>query len=161
MIPVLGIPVLNRPDLLAACLASIDHPIGRLVIIDNSPTGEMGAVAEGAYSGELFVTEPPANLGFAASLNLVIRTHPGLPWWAFANADTRFAPGDLARLESAMTGDDPRCVCLLDWRAFGINAECVDRVGAMISKRYFCVFKFFVGMCQNLADFFVHEEIIY
>jgi hypothetical protein len=35
VIPVLGIPILSRPDDLTAMLASVDEPVGRLVIIDN------------------------------------------------------------------------------------------------------------------------------
>ena len=129
---ILGIPVLNRPDLLAECVASIDYPVRRLVIVDNSPTGEMGEVADAALPScveSLFVTEPPANLGFAASVNLVVSTHPAEPWWMFANADTRFAPGDLARVAAALDGDEPRCARIIDWRLFGFNAATVARVG--------------------------------
>lgn len=130
MIPLLAIPVLNRPDLLAECIASIDEPTDRLLIIDNSPEGTMGDVAEAALPAcvrELFVTEPPANLGFTASVNHAIKTHPRSPWWAIANADTRFAPGDLARLAEAMTG--PRWVGVVDWRVFGLTAEAVAAAG--------------------------------
>ena len=68
MIPVLAIPVLNRPELLAACVASIDHPVETLLIIDNSAELGMGDVAEAALPasvGSLVVTEPPVNLGVA------------------------------------------------------------------------------------------------
>lgn len=128
LIPVLGIPCISRPDLLARCVASIDYPVGRLVIIDNSPDGlDDPPLPEPVRS--YFMAEPPANLGFAASANLVIRTHPAAPWWAIANADTEFAPGDLARFAEAMDGDGPRCVGIVDWRIFGLNQETVDTVG--------------------------------
>ena len=39
MIPVLGIPYFNRPDLLLRCLDSIDHPVGR-VVLGNLPVGQ-------------------------------------------------------------------------------------------------------------------------
>lgn len=124
----LGIPVINRPDLFRACVASIDYPV-RLVVIDNSPESFAADIlADTAL--DYFVTEPPANLGVAASWNLIIRTAPADPLWLIANADTTFGPGDLERLagEGEMFG--PRWVGMNgDWRAFAINAECVDRVG--------------------------------
>lgn len=131
MIPVLAIPVLNRPDLLAATVASIDHPVGTLLIIDNSPELGMGDVAEEhqpACVGELVVTEPPTNLGVAASWNLAIRSYPAAPWWAIVNADIEFAPGALAALDEAMT-DAAEVRCLVEFGAFGITAEAIDRVG--------------------------------
>lgn len=132
MIPLLAIPVLNRPDLLTACVASIDEPVERLLIIDNSPEGTMGDVAEAALPGcvaELFVTEPPANLGYTASVNHAIRTHPHLSWWGVANADTVFAPGDLARLADAMADPAPRWAGIVDWRVFGLNRTAVEAAG--------------------------------
>ena len=83
----------------------------RLVIIDNSPTGGMGDVAEAAMPAnvrELWVTEPPGNLGYTASVNFAIRTHPKAPWWCIANADTVFAAGDLDRL--AASQEELECV---------------------------------------------------
>jgi GT2 family glycosyltransferase len=132
MIPVLGIPVLNRPDLLAACVASIDADVGRLVIIDNSDERTMGAVARAALPpnvAELRVVEPPSNLGFPASVNLVIRTAPAEPWWCIANADTEFGQGDLGRLAAAMADPAPRWAGIVDWRVFGLNAAAVDAAG--------------------------------
>src|SRR6185369_9253409 len=67
MAPILGIPVLNRPDLLRECLASIDLDV-RLVVIDNSGTGELGDVATEMRPDALIV-EPAANLGFTSSVN--------------------------------------------------------------------------------------------
>jgi GT2 family glycosyltransferase len=128
MIPVLGIPVVSHPEALAACVASIDEPVGRLVIIDNSPEGGMGDVAEAVLPScveELWVTEPPANLGYTASVNFIIRTHPKAPWWCVVNADTVFAPGDLGRL-AAEPGE---WVGIVDWRAFKLTSEAVALVG--------------------------------
>lgn len=130
MIPVLGIPVLSRPDLLAACIASIDEPIGRLIVIDNSPDLEMGDAAEDALPAcveQLIVSTPPANLGFTASVNLVIRTMPETLWWAISNADTEFAPGDLGRLAAKMA--ESPIVGIRDWRVFGLTVDAVERVG--------------------------------
>lgn len=128
MISVLGIPCIGRPDLLAQCVASIDHPIDRLVIIDNSPGGEIATgIVVPSFVRDVCVTRPPANLGYAGSINHVIATHPAAPWWAIANADTRFGPGDLAALDAAM--GQAGWVGVIDWRVFGLSFETVERVG--------------------------------
>lgn len=124
MIPVLGIPVLNRPDLLQRCLASIDVDVDRLVLIDNG--GVTDDLPEQYWPA---VTIPPSNLGVAASWNFIIRTTPAAPWWCLVNADVEFAPGDLARLADVMADPSARVACLVEFGAFGINAACVDRVG--------------------------------
>lgn len=131
VVPVLGIPILNHPDLLRACIASIDHPVGRLVIVDNSPEGQMAEVAFDAAPDcveQVFVTEPPDNLGYGASANLVYRTNAHAEWWAIANADIVFAPGDLARLAEAMDAE-PKLVGLRDLRVFGVNLAFLRTVG--------------------------------
>lgn len=124
MTPVLGIPVINRPDLLAECIASIDHDV-RLVIIDNSREGFAAEIAPAAWT-----VRPPSNLGVAASWNFIIRTAPADPYWLIANADTTFGPGDLARLCAEMERGGPRWVGINgDWRVFGLSAEAVEKVG--------------------------------
>jgi GT2 family glycosyltransferase len=123
---ILGIPVINRPDLLRVCLESIDTEV-RLVVIDNSGTGELGDLAAEIRPDALIV-DPPSNLGVAASWNFIIRSFPAEPYWLIANADAVFGPGDLERL--AIDTPDPRWVGVNgDWRVFGINAACIDRVG--------------------------------
>jgi GT2 family glycosyltransferase len=132
VIPVLGIPVLSHPDYLAKCIGSIDTEVKRLVVIDNSPDGSMYEPAHDAKPDcveEVFITEPPANLGFSASVNLIIRTAQHEPWWCIANADVEFGPGDLGRLAAEMEKPGPRWVGVIDWRVFGLNFECVERAG--------------------------------
>jgi GT2 family glycosyltransferase len=127
VIPLLAIPVVNRPDLLAACVASIDHPVERLLIIDNS---REGGITEGVTFPDciedVWITEPPGNLGYTASVNFAIKSTPKAPYWMVANADTAFAPGDLARLDS---GEHMGWVGIVDWRVFRLDAEVVEAVG--------------------------------
>lgn len=126
VIPVLAIPGLNRPDLLTRCLASIDVEVCRLLVIDNSRDGSIGDAAE-AFGAEII--DVGANLGVAASWNLAIKANPTAPWWAIANVDIEFAPGDLGMLVRHMARPEPAVGCLAAFGAFGINAECIERVG--------------------------------
>lgn len=123
---ILAIPALNRPDLLRRCLASIDTDVERLLVIDNSPDGSMGDVAEEAGAE---VIDVGTNLGVAASWNLAIKANPSASWWAIANVDIEFGPGDLDMLARHMARPEPAVGTLYGFGAFGINAECVERVG--------------------------------
>lgn len=130
----MGIPVINAPKMLAECVASIDAEVGRLVIVDNSRSGEMGDVARAALPAnvhELVVARPAANLGFSASLNHVMRTHPAAAWWMFANADAVFAPGDMARVTRQMVdhADRPFLCGIRDFRLFGQNPLMTETAG--------------------------------
>jgi GT2 family glycosyltransferase len=122
MIPVLAIPALNRPDLLRQCLASIDEPVGRLLVIDNSPDGSMDP-------GGVEVIRVGANLGVAASWNLALKANPQAPWWAIASVDVEFGAGDLGRLAMFMERPEPTVGCLLRFGAFGLNRAALDSVG--------------------------------
>jgi GT2 family glycosyltransferase len=127
-LPLLTVPVINRPDLLAKCLQSIDTDVD-LLVIDNSPQGFAAELIVEHYLGAFFITEPPANLGYAGSVNHVIQTRPELPYWLFANADTEFGEGDIERLCAEMDKGGPRWVGVTDWRLFGLTAEAVDLAG--------------------------------
>lgn len=131
MIPVLAFPVIGRFDLLERAIASIDHQVERLLVIDNSSHG-LGDAIEAVCPptvGDLCVTRPPSNLGFSGSVNHVIKTHPTASWWCIANADIVFGPGDLANLDRVMAEPGPKWVGINDWRVFGLSAAVVERVG--------------------------------
>jgi len=121
VIPVLGVPTLYRYDLLERMLASVDEAWDRLVVIDN------GGACPQLWKAD--IVSLPANLGVAASWNLIMKITPGAPWWAIVNDDLEFAPGDLASLCEAMADPSPRVITLDGFSAFGINRACVDRVG--------------------------------
>ena len=120
MIPVLAVPVL-RPDLVRRMLASVDVPVGRVLVIDN-----------GAGVGDIpgaWVVRLPGNLGVAAAWNLAMKATPNAPWWAIVNDDLTFAPGDLARLAEAMDVPTPHIATLDGFAAFGMNAAALDALG--------------------------------
>lgn len=119
MIPVLGVPIISRPDLLRRLLSSVDVPVGRRIIIDNGDV----------VADHLLPVKLPANLGIAASWNLVVKLTPDAPWWLLVNADVEFAAGDLARIVAEMTDPSPRIVTMDGFAAFAINAAAIETVG--------------------------------
>ena len=122
MIPVLGVPILNRPDLLDRMLLSVNIEVDRVVIVDNGACTDLSDMYE--------VVIPPTNLGVAASWNFIIRSTPDALWWLLVNADVEFGPRDLERLTFVMDeAVGPTVACLLEFGAFGINREAVERVG--------------------------------
>lgn len=130
MIPVLACPVISRFELLEAMLATIDYPIGRIVVVDNSLTGWTSAHDELPIS----YLRPIGPLGYPGGINAVIAQTSDAPWWAWANADLVFGPGDLAHIASVMGGvTGPRHVTGSHRglrNAYGaMNAACVEAVG--------------------------------
>lgn len=126
MIPVLGVPVLNRADLAERMLASVDLDVAETLVILNGNVNETRHHLEG---DQVTFIDPGFNLGVAASWNFVIRARPSAPWWLIVNADIEFGGGDLDRLADAMDKPGPRVACLYEFGAFGINADAVDTVG--------------------------------
>lgn len=119
MIPILGVPILNRPDLLAEMLATVDHPVGQLIVIDNGDV-----VEPGAYE----LVRPGRNLGVAASWNRILSWEA--PWWAIVNFDLTFAPGDLAKLDAFMDGrTEPTLALLGTFSAFAVNEAAIQAAG--------------------------------
>lgn len=119
---VLGIPYLTGQADLRRCIYSVDIE-ANVLVIDNSLDGA-------DTPGSVWLLEMPGNLGVAASWNLIVKSYPAAPFWLIANHDTVFAPGDLQRLIDEMGKPGPRWVGMNgDWRVFGINAECIERVG--------------------------------
>jgi GT2 family glycosyltransferase len=121
VIPVLIIPILNRPELLDALLASIDYPIGRIVVIDNgNVVGDLPGV---------HVIHLPHNLGVAAGWNLGMKATPDALWWLISNNDIEFGPGDLARLAEVIDSNASDINYMLDMAVFAITQETLAEVG--------------------------------
>lgn len=136
MIPLLGVPILNREDLAARMVESIDYPVGELLVVANARDKAPIIVALGkAADANPYVTgirfsSPSFNLGCGGSWNHIIRHRPAGPWWLIVNADIVFGAGDLERLASRMDGDGrPAFATLFEFGAFALNTACVDSVG--------------------------------
>lgn len=136
MIKTLGIPVLNRGDLLLRCVKSIDHPIETLYIINNGDdTGVNGVVSmienKDLPNGSLFENiriEKNKNLGCGPSWNRIMTTTDGP--WMLPNSDIMFLPGAIATANQAAI-DNPSLgiVSVRMFSAFLLTPLCKERVG--------------------------------
>jgi GT2 family glycosyltransferase len=129
VIPVLGVPVLDRYDLLEEMEASVDTDVKRYYVLDN---GGRYDLAEWPWWDRRHVCRPGANLGWGAAINLMIRANVAAPWWLFANDDMVFGPGHLAATAEYMWEHrEPTIAHLagMGYAAFAINAEAVERIG--------------------------------
>jgi hypothetical protein len=142
-LPLLGVPILNRPDLLERLLQSLDHPVDTLAIVDNS----CGSPSEGAVRplldrleevgfpgvARIAVARPFGNAGVAASWNLILRAFPAAPLCLLLNNDVVMAPGVLAQALQHLNTSEPQLMPLLplpqQFSAFAITAPCWDRLG--------------------------------
>jgi hypothetical protein len=124
-IPVLIVPVLNRVDLLDLMLSSIDHPVDRIIIIDN---GDVISPYD-LPRDDARVIQPGHNLGVGASWNFGMKVTPSAPWWFIANFDLQFGGGDLARLEAAVDPGSAAVYLMLGLAAFALTRHTLSAVG--------------------------------
>lgn len=127
---VVGVPVLNRADLAARMVESVDVAARLVVVVNGRPDSIVPHVAEAVAANPAVVdvdwVVPARNLGVAASWNAIIRTHPEAPRWVIVNADITFAAGDLAHVA---TVEGPGVWCLKEFAAFALTPDTVDTVG--------------------------------
>ena len=142
-IPLLGIPILNRLDLLHQLLDGLDYPLHQLAIVDNSPSqgqhSTLGPQLEqlrhtGHHRiGAIDIARPFRNLGVAGSWNLILTSFPEASWAVLANNDIQFAPGVLAAAAAQIDPSRPQFLPLLpdpqSFSAFLITAKTWDRIG--------------------------------
>ena len=102
MIPIIGVPILNRGDLLTRLVKSIEYPVNKFFIINNGNDEGVAAAIEEIKNGlnpliqEVEVYKPEKNLGCAGSWNSIIAWHLTAPYWLIVGNDIQFAkPGEL------------------------------------------------------------------
>lgn len=134
-IPVLGIAILNRADLLKRCLQSIDYPVDKLVIVDNSDSADFNNSVH-VLLDEVQRNNPNIlswrhnihpNVGCAGSWNEIIIQFPA-PYWMMVGNDIQFAPGDLENMARAVDANSDASFLFANhghsffiWTALGVN----------------------------------------
>jgi hypothetical protein len=139
-LPLLGVPILNRFDLLERLLLSLDHPVHTLAIVDNSGGRGEGRsqldrlVARGHPLIEhICVATPFRNMGVAGSWNLILRSFPEAAVVLLANNDVQLSRGGLRSALSALHWNTPCFLPMLPgaarFSAFLLTAGAWDLLG--------------------------------
>lgn len=131
MIPVLGVPTVGEQDLLVDMLRSVRHPVGDLVVVDNSRDGVTLPDLENVE--RVWHLHMPSNLGVAGSWNLIVKSTPHAPWWLVVNCDVTFEDGAAERIvrqvEAIGDGILVRPRPFAPWGAFAMTDGIVAKHG--------------------------------
>jgi len=146
-LPLMGIPILNRFDLLEQLLDSLDYPIQQLAIVDNSGgEGQLGAQLKDLQNQghpmieTICIAHPFRNLGVAGSWNHILTSFPEACITLMVNNDVRFAP---QAIETALQQFEITKPCFLPmlpggnaFSAFLINNHAWDCLGLFDESFY-------------------------
>lgn len=145
MIPVLIAPAYNRHDLLERMLASIDHPVGRTLIVDN---GKSLILPLGSRFDQTLIRlgnvtrfQPPyTSIGYGGAINLGITQTPEEPWWLWVSNDVEFLPDTLSQVVEQMDqAKGPRVVTGgFTWGA--VNQAAISKVGLIDDWNFFPIY---------------------
>lgn len=101
---------MNRGDLLLRLVRSINHPVDRMVVVNNGKNeGVIAALKElreqpNQHIGSLMVHQSPQNIGVAASWNVLLNyafcSDPCPPYAMIVGNDIMFLSNDLERMDS-------------------------------------------------------------
>lgn len=128
----IGIPILNRPDLLERCLDRIDLPAHVLVVNNNAVDERFNdQLWRLASARGVEVVDQSRNLGVAASWNLIVRTGMarGFELVTIGSNDVLLFPGSLARVQSLAKRESEVTWHIHGWNFFIIHQRAIARVG--------------------------------
>jgi hypothetical protein len=110
-IPVLGTAVVNGANWLVQQILTIDFPVDRYIVVNNSGSESVARDIRSALDvpndliNSRHVIDLPGNIGCAGAWNLVIKSTMMSPYWMICNHDIAFCPGLLERLHGHMQQD--------------------------------------------------------
>lgn len=121
-IQMIGTMILNGAKDLYAQFSSIDHPVNRYFILDNSMglDYEVTEAIEEIKTGDIWneyvesveVVHNFKNVGFSGSINQIIKQNTDCPYWCILSVDWHPAPGQLEKLAKRL--EDPFVGILCD-----------------------------------------------
>lgn len=137
VIPVVGIPVLKNHERLQRVLDSIDYPIERLIILDQSGKNNWKPTKPKLVK-KLIVWNFPHAMGVATSWNIMIKATPFANHWIFLNDDIIFPEGSLQILaENAAANTDKIVIpTVARFSAFSIGDKVIEKLG-LFDERFF------------------------
>lgn len=126
-IEMIGTMVLNGAVDLYKQFISIDYPVNRYFILDNSQgnsdiTNEIKEIEfEGSqYINEIKVVHNVTNVGFSGSINQIIRQNTDCPYWCILSVDWHPKPGQLKKFAKRL--EDPFVGILCDQTQNGYSS---------------------------------------
>lgn len=140
--------VVNGAENLWKHYTSIDHPVERYVVVNNSEHRfpEVTKVLEKICSGpnnfvdEVVIINNRMNAGFGGAINQIIKQNVDCNYWFITNDDWHVAPGELKRLAARLQQEFVGLLCeagdLNGYSAFVMSDEMVSRVGLMDENFY-------------------------
>lgn len=148
-----GIPVLNRLDLLRQSVTSIDVPADVLIINNNTYDAAFNQELDDLVKSSGFdVYSPRYNLGVAASWNRIVMHGMGLGYEKIyvSSNDSKFLPGTLAYMEEHVPCDGAVLWLLGGFHAFRLHTSFISKVGWFDENFYPAYFEDndFVRRCQ-------------
>lgn len=145
LLPLVGVPVLNRPDLLERLLASLDVPVQTLAIVDNSSEQRgvdaeamrclLGRLEREGLPGvqQVRIARPFGNAGVASAWNQILLGFPDASLALIVNNDVAFPPGVLGKALELIDSSRAQFLPLLPdgqaFSAFLITARTWDTIG--------------------------------
>jgi GT2 family glycosyltransferase len=128
----IGVPILNRLDLLEKCIGAVDHLAEIIIINNNSTDSDFKERLDGFASAMgLTVLHQARNLGVSASWNLLIRTGfaKGYEWIFIGSNDTFLQPGSLKAACDCKKDEDVGVWHLCGFNFFLLNRRTIDSIG--------------------------------
>lgn len=136
-IPVVGIPVLQNHERLQRVLDSLDYPIQRLVILDQSGKKNWKPIQPECVE-ELIVWNFPHAMGVSTSWNIIIKGNPFASHWIFLNDDIIFPAGSLAILAERARQNTDKVVIptIARFSAFSVGEGAIEKLG-LFDEQFF------------------------
>lgn len=145
----LATAVVNGADNLWRHYKSIDYPVDRYCIVDNSE-GLFSDVTEVinkiCQDNNQYINEPVVvlknnfNTGFAGAVNQIIKQNIDCNYWFITNDDWHIAPGNLKKLDKRLKDYFFGLLCdpteLNGYSAFVMSNDMVSKVGLMDENFY-------------------------